>query len=191
MYTQTHRTAQRPWQRRLRILFGHAATRPFRRRLRAERPDAVVCTHFLPLELAADVAASPVYGVVTAVDVHALWSSRNVAGYFVASDEGPASSSDAGSHPEQFIPPAFLSAPHSRGHTSLALCAAASGCFPIAPPCCSSPEDSPSDPPSNLLNLWSATCLSVRLLSCSAATNGCAAAWPRPASLDRQSHPRP
>ncbi len=87
VYARTNHTAQRPWKRRMRILFGRAVSYPFRRRLRETAPDAVVCTHFLPLELAAEQALVPVYGIVTDFDVHALWSSRNVKRYFVASDD--------------------------------------------------------------------------------------------------------
>ena len=52
------------------------------------RPDAVVCTHFLPANvLLAKKIPVPVYVVVTDFDVHSLWLNRKAAGYFVASDE--------------------------------------------------------------------------------------------------------
>ena len=55
-------------------------------------PDAVVCTHFLPLELllrrgdAGEEAAAPVYCVVTDFMVHGMWITDGVARYFVASE---------------------------------------------------------------------------------------------------------
>ncbi|HVG98199.1 MAG TPA: hypothetical protein VNK05_14930 [Chloroflexota bacterium] len=57
-------------------------------------PDAVVCTHFLPLELllrrgaggAGDGTAAPVYCVVTDFMVHGMWITDGVARYFVASE---------------------------------------------------------------------------------------------------------
>ena len=52
------------------------------------RPDAALCTHFLPGSvLLAKKTGIPVYFVVTDFDAHALWLNRKAAGYFVASDE--------------------------------------------------------------------------------------------------------
>jgi processive 1,2-diacylglycerol beta-glucosyltransferase len=52
------------------------------------RPDAVVCTHFLPANVVlAKKIGVPVYIVVTDFDAHRLWLNRKAAGYFVASDE--------------------------------------------------------------------------------------------------------
>lgn len=51
------------------------------------RPDAVVCTHFLPMSvLLAKKAAVPVYVVVTDYDVHRQWLNPKVAGYFVGAE---------------------------------------------------------------------------------------------------------
>jgi processive 1,2-diacylglycerol beta-glucosyltransferase len=52
------------------------------------RPDAVLCTHFLPANvLLAKRLGVPVYVVVTDFDVHRLWINPRASGYFVASDE--------------------------------------------------------------------------------------------------------
>lgn len=52
------------------------------------KPDAVICTHFLPANvLLAKRIGVPVYLVVTDFDAHSLWVHKKAAGYFVASDE--------------------------------------------------------------------------------------------------------
>jgi processive 1,2-diacylglycerol beta-glucosyltransferase len=52
------------------------------------RPDAVLCTHFLPANvLLAKRLGVPVYVVVTDFDVHRLWVNPRASGYFVASEE--------------------------------------------------------------------------------------------------------
>jgi processive 1,2-diacylglycerol beta-glucosyltransferase len=52
------------------------------------KPDAAICTHFLPAYvLLAKKVDFPVYVVVTDFDAHALWLCKKAAGYFVASDE--------------------------------------------------------------------------------------------------------
>lgn len=52
------------------------------------RPDAVVCTHFLPASvLLAKRVKVPVYIVITDFDAHPLWVQPRAAGYFVASLE--------------------------------------------------------------------------------------------------------
>lgn len=62
------------------------------RKLMAEveqfRPDAVLCTHFLPANvILAKGAGIPVYVVVTDYDIHVMWVKKKAAGYFVATDE--------------------------------------------------------------------------------------------------------
>lgn len=53
------------------------------------RPDAVLCTHFLPMAalLAREKLGVPVYVVITDFDAHGLWVHKRAAGYFVASEE--------------------------------------------------------------------------------------------------------
>jgi processive 1,2-diacylglycerol beta-glucosyltransferase len=52
------------------------------------RPDALVCTHFLPANVAiAKKMGIPVHMVVTDYDVHKFWINRKVDHYYVASEE--------------------------------------------------------------------------------------------------------
>ena len=52
------------------------------------KPDAAICTHFLPANvLLAKRVGIPVYVVITDFDAHTLWVNKKAAGYFVASDE--------------------------------------------------------------------------------------------------------
>jgi processive 1,2-diacylglycerol beta-glucosyltransferase len=52
------------------------------------RPDAVVCTHFLPASVVlAKRLPVPVYVVITDFDAHRFWIHRKAAGTFVASEE--------------------------------------------------------------------------------------------------------
>ncbi|MDP9043568.1 MAG: galactosyldiacylglycerol synthase, partial [Pseudomonadota bacterium] len=60
--------------------------------IRAARPDAVVCTHFLPAELLMREArrerlACPVWLQVTDYDLHNMWLVPGMAGYFAATAE--------------------------------------------------------------------------------------------------------
>jgi processive 1,2-diacylglycerol beta-glucosyltransferase len=56
-------------------------------RVEAFRPDAVVCTHFLPMNvLLAKKIDVPVYVVVTDYDVHTQWLNKKAAGYFVGAE---------------------------------------------------------------------------------------------------------
>ncbi len=62
--------------------------RKLMRRVEEFRPDAVLCTHFLPANvLLAKRLEVPLYVVVTDFDVHGLWINRRASGYFVASEE--------------------------------------------------------------------------------------------------------
>lgn len=55
------------------------------------RPDAIICTHFLPANVVlahkGPKCPIPVYVVVTDYDAHLFWINRQAAGYFVACDE--------------------------------------------------------------------------------------------------------
>jgi processive 1,2-diacylglycerol beta-glucosyltransferase len=62
------------------------------RAIREARPDAVVCTHFLPAELLMRETnrlriACPVWLQVTDYDLHNMWLVPGMAGYFAATDE--------------------------------------------------------------------------------------------------------
>lgn len=56
------------------------------------KPDAIVCTHFLPAELLADAILQkrlqcPVWVMVTDFDLHQMWVHEGITGYFVANEE--------------------------------------------------------------------------------------------------------
>ncbi|MGB4812845.1 MAG: glycosyltransferase [Methylophilaceae bacterium] len=68
-------------------------------------PDAIICTHFLPAELASrriekGESMPPIWVQVTDFDVHGLWVHPHMQGYFVASDEVAARLQARGIAPE-------------------------------------------------------------------------------------------
>ena len=92
LYSLTDRQSQKAWNRRVRSIFNKLNTTAFERFYREVKADAVVCTHFLPLEILAQKhlttsSVVPLYGVVTDFAAHSLWSSPNVDGYFTGSEE--------------------------------------------------------------------------------------------------------
>ncbi len=67
-------------------------TRDLKKEISKLAPDAIICTHFLPAELASRRMSKgeempPVWVQVTDFDVHGLWVHPHIAGYFVASHE--------------------------------------------------------------------------------------------------------
>ncbi|MFZ4395127.1 MAG: MGDG synthase family glycosyltransferase [Kiritimatiellia bacterium] len=92
LYALSDRESQRPVARHVRAGFQQLNAVSFYRFLRAEAPDAVLCTHFLPLELIVSMrsrkrCALPLFGVVTDYAVHALWYGVGVDAYYVATEE--------------------------------------------------------------------------------------------------------
>jgi processive 1,2-diacylglycerol beta-glucosyltransferase len=92
MYARTDRAAQPRWRKNLRTIFHKLNTLMFARFFDRLRPDAAVCTHFLPLEILSSRIRRkelqlPLYGIVTDFAVHALWVYPNVTGYYVATEE--------------------------------------------------------------------------------------------------------
>src|SRR3954465_12850526 len=73
---------------------AHLTTNKFVTQLRKFRPDAVLCTHYLPLEILAHLRAkakqplSPMtVSIITDFEAHALWMEAGVDLYCVAADE--------------------------------------------------------------------------------------------------------
>jgi processive 1,2-diacylglycerol beta-glucosyltransferase len=67
-------------------------TRDLKKEIAKIAPDAIICTHFLPAELASRRIAKgegmpPIWVQVTDFDVHGLWVHPHIQGYFVASNE--------------------------------------------------------------------------------------------------------
>jgi processive 1,2-diacylglycerol beta-glucosyltransferase len=92
MYNLTDRNCRRPWERRLRLTFNRLNTLAFFRFYQKTSPDAVVCTHFMPLELLGGkiregVGVAPLFGVVTDFAAHSLWVAEGVEAYAVATNE--------------------------------------------------------------------------------------------------------
>lgn len=92
LYAHSDRFAQAPIERKCRVLFNRLNTVSFLRFLSQVAPDAVLCTHFLPLELLGPLAPRrrrglPLYGVLTDFDAHSLWYCPGVDGYYVATAE--------------------------------------------------------------------------------------------------------
>jgi processive 1,2-diacylglycerol beta-glucosyltransferase len=78
---------------RARLAFDKANSRAFKALLAAAQPQAILCTHFLPLELLSDLKgrgklATPVHAVITDVSPHAFWVYPHIDHYHVATDTG-------------------------------------------------------------------------------------------------------
>lgn len=74
---------------RARLAFDKLNTRPFKTLLEETKPEVIVCTHFLPLELLSDLKdrgklATPVHAVITDVSPHAFWVYPHIEHYHVA-----------------------------------------------------------------------------------------------------------
>jgi processive 1,2-diacylglycerol beta-glucosyltransferase len=74
---------------RARLAFNQLNSQPFKKLLREAAPRAIVCTHFLPLELLSDMKRRgkidvPVHAVVTDVSPHAFWVYPHIDLYHVA-----------------------------------------------------------------------------------------------------------
>src|SRR3954470_16405917 len=79
---------------RFRRTVAHVTTNKFVTQLRKFRPDAVLCTHYLPLEILAHLRAkakqplSPMtVSIITDFEAHALWMEAGVDLYCVAAEE--------------------------------------------------------------------------------------------------------
>jgi processive 1,2-diacylglycerol beta-glucosyltransferase len=92
LYRIMDKTAPSTPLARVRRAIERLNTLKLRKAIAAFRPDAVVCTHFLPAELlmrerARGRVTSPVYVQITDFDLHGMWIVPDMAGYFAASDE--------------------------------------------------------------------------------------------------------
>lgn len=66
--------------------------RAMRKEIIRQKPDLIICTHFLPAELLSRLIATgrvdcPVWVQVTDFDLHRMWVHDHMAGYFAPSDE--------------------------------------------------------------------------------------------------------
>lgn len=74
---------------RARLAFDKLNSRSFKKLLDETKPDIIVCTHFLPLELLSDLKGrgkfhTPVHAVITDVSPHAFWVYPHIEHYYVA-----------------------------------------------------------------------------------------------------------
>src|SRR6516165_10598329 len=76
----------------IRLAFDRLNTVPFIRFLNKYQPDVAICTHFLPSEIISWLKWEQKVNILNAVvvtdlDVHAMWLSRQVEHFFVALEE--------------------------------------------------------------------------------------------------------
>lgn len=76
---------------RARLAFDQLNSRAFRQLLERTQPQAILCTHFLPLELLSDMKArsrlsTPVHAVVTDISPHGFWVYPHIDHYHVATE---------------------------------------------------------------------------------------------------------
>jgi processive 1,2-diacylglycerol beta-glucosyltransferase len=124
LYQFTHEARPDSSIERLRRAVERLNTAALRREIERIRPDAIVCTHFLPAELLARMVrkerlSCPVWVQVTDFDLHRLWVQQGMAGYFAANEEVAWRMQSCGIAPERIhvtgipIMPAFA-ARHDR-----------------------------------------------------------------------------
>lgn len=92
LYQATHDAPAHSSMQRLRRGVERLNMRALMKEIDAFRPDAIICTHFLPAELLSRAIAKgeldcPVWVQVTDFDLHRLWIQDNMTGYFAANDE--------------------------------------------------------------------------------------------------------
>jgi processive 1,2-diacylglycerol beta-glucosyltransferase len=92
VYRLTNEARPDGWPNRLRRRVERRDSLPLLACVREIRPDAIVCTHFLPAEIlsreiAAGRLACPLWVQVTDYDLHRMWVHPHVTGYFAANEE--------------------------------------------------------------------------------------------------------
>lgn len=108
MYARSEKHLQSPWKRHIRTLFNKINTVNFMDYIREMDPDAIVCTHFMPLEILAGKKKRghfevPVFCIVTDFGVHALWEMQAVDRYYVANEEARRHLMRKGQKPEDVV----------------------------------------------------------------------------------------
>jgi processive 1,2-diacylglycerol beta-glucosyltransferase len=91
LYWGTERPPVHRGTSRARVSIDRLNLRRLVHAIRRFRPAAVVCTHFLPLEALAPIAAhgrlgAPLYCVITDFGAHPFWVYDGITGYFVATE---------------------------------------------------------------------------------------------------------
>lgn len=125
LYAQSDRSAHHPLERQLRTAFNKLNSISFLRFLARVSPDAVLCTHFLPLELVGTLPPQrrrglSLFGVVTDFAAHALWYCDGIDAYYVATEEARRQLARKGQPTDRIVVsgipvlPAFVPGPASR-----------------------------------------------------------------------------
>jgi processive 1,2-diacylglycerol beta-glucosyltransferase len=92
LYQVTNEAEPDSFMQRMRRQVERLNTRALLKEIATIKPDAIICTHFLPAEILANAIRKarldcPVWVQVTDFDLHRLWVQENMAGYFAANDE--------------------------------------------------------------------------------------------------------
>jgi processive 1,2-diacylglycerol beta-glucosyltransferase len=92
LYQRTHEAQADSTMERLRRGIERLNTRDLVKEIIKQKPDAIICTHFLPAELLSRLIRKnelqiPVWVQVTDFDLHRMWVHEHIAGYFAANDE--------------------------------------------------------------------------------------------------------
>lgn len=88
-----YKTSDEPWKTdKMRLMLDKLNTRPLIKFISKFKPDIVVCTHFLPSEIIADLIAKKKLDtrlsiIVTDFDMHSMWLCSRFHRYFVALEE--------------------------------------------------------------------------------------------------------
>jgi len=92
LYQATNEAQPDSSMQKLRRGLERLNTRGLLQEISTFKPDAIVCTHFLPAEILSrmirkDRLECPVWVQVTDFDLHRMWVHEHMAGYFAANDE--------------------------------------------------------------------------------------------------------
>ncbi|WP_296223898.1 MGDG synthase family glycosyltransferase [Ralstonia sp. UBA689] len=92
LYQKTDEAAPSALSQKIRRAIERLNCRPLLAEIKRQRPDAIICTHFLPAELLSRELGKgrvdiPVWVQVTDFDLHSMWIVPNMRGYFAANEE--------------------------------------------------------------------------------------------------------
>ena len=92
LYNYTHEAKTNGVIERLRRRLEGLNAKRLYKKIEEFKPDAIICTHFLPAEILAqlikkNLLSCPVWVQVTDFDLHRMWVHEGMAGYFVANGE--------------------------------------------------------------------------------------------------------
>jgi processive 1,2-diacylglycerol beta-glucosyltransferase len=108
LYHASNEAAPDSTMERMRRGLERLNTRALLREIDSIKPDAIICTHFLPAELLSRALGKhalnvPVWVQVTDFDLHRMWVHEHIAGYFAANDEVAFRLRDHGVAPDRIV----------------------------------------------------------------------------------------